>query len=312
MEVYASHSEALVGGKKFATESCFPGKVVPAYITPVNTDKHTKGATLGQFLQGTVTYAKDDGAKKVDVYPFKYILPELSKKKDKNKEKEAKKTKTDDFEAYTEAVRDTKISWLSKLPANNQETKDLYNELVEGGKCLTSVHAARLQGLQAQTQENKEYNQIVETADKVITSVDEKELLAWLGTKSDTRENAAEVKKEMDKSKGQLLEAFAAKGDALLKLEEVSDDNLDEIYSNILKYTDSTDTKVAGFVVNYLTHNKFYAKALKHVVKQLEEKQTKDLMNQLIDLLVKLGWDHAASLTKRGMAAKFPASYQPF
>ena len=47
--------------------------------------------------------------------------------------------------------------------------------------------------------------------------MDEKELLAWLGTKSDTRENAAEVKKEMDKSKGQLLEAFAAKGDALLK-----------------------------------------------------------------------------------------------
>ena len=45
--------------------------------------------------------------------------------------------------------------------------QDLYNELVEGGKCLTSVHAARLQGLQAQTQENKEYNQIVETADKV-------------------------------------------------------------------------------------------------------------------------------------------------
>ena len=30
---------------------------------------------------------QDDGAKKVDVYPFKYILPELSKKKDKNKEK---------------------------------------------------------------------------------------------------------------------------------------------------------------------------------------------------------------------------------
>lgn len=29
-------------------------------------------------------------------------------------------------------------------------------------------------------------------------------------------------------------------------------------------------------------------------MKQLEEKQTKDLMNQMIDLLAKLGWDHAA------------------
>ena len=51
----------------------------------------------------------------------------------------------------------------------------------------------------------------------MIKSIDEKELLAWLGTKSDTRDNAAEVKKEMEKYKGQLLEAFAAKGDALLK-----------------------------------------------------------------------------------------------
>jgi tripeptidyl-peptidase-2 len=312
MEVYSSHTEALVGGKKFATEVCYPGKLVTAYITPVNTDKHTKGATLGQYLQGTATFAKDDGAKRVDIYSFKYILPELIKKKDKSKEKETKKTKTDDLEAYNEAVRDTKISWLAKLPANNQETKDVYTELVEGGTVLTSVHTARLQGLLALPQENKDFTLIVETADKVISSVDEKELLAWLGTKADTRDNAAEVKKEMEKSKGQLLEAFAAKGDALLKMEEVKAVDVDQIYSSILKYTDPTDSKVVGFVVNYLTYNNFYAKALKYVVKQLDDKQTKELMNQLIDLLCKLGWDHAASLTKRGMAAKYPAQYQPF
>jgi tripeptidyl-peptidase-2 len=312
MEVYSSHSEALVGGKKFTTETGFPGKIVTAYITPVNTDKHTKGATLGQFLQGTATFAKDEGAKRVDVYTFKYILPELPKKKDKNKDKEAKKTKTDDFEAYEESVRDTKISWLAKLPANQQQTKDLYAELIELGSVLPSVHSARLQVLLALTQENKDYKLIAETADQVIKSIDEKELLAWLGTKSDTRDNAAEVKKEMEKQKGQLLEAFAAKGDALLKMEEVKPGDLDEIYSSILKYTDPTDSKVVGFVVNYLIYNKLYAKALKFVVKQLDDKQTKDLMNQLIDIISKLGWDHAASLTKRGMAAKFPTSYQPF
>ena len=42
-------------------------------------------------------------------------------------------------------------------------------------------------------------------------------MLAWLGTKSDTRQNASDVKKEMEKAKGQLLEAFAAKGNALLQ-----------------------------------------------------------------------------------------------
>ena len=43
------------------------------------------------------------------------------------------------------------------------------------------------------------------------------ELLAWLGTKADTRENASEVKKDMEKMKGQLIDALAAKGEALIK-----------------------------------------------------------------------------------------------
>jgi len=312
MDVYTSKSEALVGGKKFGTEIGYPGKNVPVYIAPVNTDKHTKGATLGQFLQGTATFAKDEGSKKIDVYTIKYILPEISKKKDKNKEKDSKKNKTDDFEAYCEAVKDTKISWLAKLPANDQETQELYKTLVEEGVSVTSVHAARLQGLLAITDQNKDDNLVLQTADKVITSVDEKELLAWMGTKSDTRENAADVKKEMEKQKGHLLEALAAKGDALIKIGDAKETDLDDIYSTILKYCDPTDAKVIAFVVNYLIFNNFFAKALKLVVKQLDDKMNKDLMNQLIDLLHKMEWDYAARLTKLGMAAKFPPAYQPF
>ena len=47
--------------------------------------------------------------------------------------------------------------------------------------------------------------------------MDQTELLAWLGTKADTRENAGEVKKEMERVKGQLIDALAARGEALLK-----------------------------------------------------------------------------------------------
>ena len=56
------------------------------------------------------------------MYSFKYILPEPVRKKDK-KDKDGKKGKTDDYEAYKEAVKDTKIAWLSKLPADSTETK---------------------------------------------------------------------------------------------------------------------------------------------------------------------------------------------
>ena len=60
-----------------------PGNVTPVFVAPAATEKYCKGANLGQYLQGTATFAKDEVGKKVDVYPFKYILPDAGKKKDK-------------------------------------------------------------------------------------------------------------------------------------------------------------------------------------------------------------------------------------
>lgn len=88
--------------------SISPGRSTPVYIAPLSTDKHSKGDTLGQVLQGTATFAKDEAGKKADVYSFNYILPEGGDKKGKGgKDKEKKK---EDADAYEEA-----ISWLAKL-----------------------------------------------------------------------------------------------------------------------------------------------------------------------------------------------------
>ena len=67
--------------------------------------------------------SQDESGKKSDSYVFKYVLPESAKKKDKGKEKDGKKGKSDDFDAFSEAVKDTKILWLSKLPADAKETQ---------------------------------------------------------------------------------------------------------------------------------------------------------------------------------------------
>jgi hypothetical protein len=66
---------------------------------------------------------KDDVGKRVNAFSFKYILLEAAKKKDKGKEKESKKGKGEDGEAYREAIRDTRIAWLAKLPADSKEAK---------------------------------------------------------------------------------------------------------------------------------------------------------------------------------------------
>ena len=75
-------------------------------------------------------------------------------------------------------------------------------------------------------------------------SVDQQQLLAWLGMKSDARENAVEVKKDMEKNKQQLVEALAAKGEAMLERGEQDKEKMFGLYTDIVKYTDQNDAKV--------------------------------------------------------------------
>lgn len=71
-----------------------------------------KGATLGTYLQGTATFCKDDVGKKVDTHVFKYVLSDLSKKSNNNKNDKEATTKWDE---YNEALKDLKCNWLAKL-----------------------------------------------------------------------------------------------------------------------------------------------------------------------------------------------------
>ena len=242
LDVYSNHPNAQSGGKKMTSATLHPGNVTPVYVAPAATEKYCKGANLGQYLQGTATFAKDEVGKKVDVYPFKYILPDAGKKKDKSKDKDKKK---DDAEAYKEALRDCKISWLSKLG-----DKALYDELIKAGDNLLGVNIGMLNFLQNAEGEAKSWKAILEQAELAIKCVDQSKLLAWLGIKSDTSDNAAEVKKEMEKIKNNLVEALAAKGEAMLELgEKDKETELLTVYSDIAKYTDVNDSKVFIFIL---------------------------------------------------------------
>ena len=96
--------------------------------------------------------------------------------------------------------------------------------------------------------EAKSWKAILDQAEVAIKCVDQPKLLAWLGIKADTSDNAAEVKKEMEKIKNHLVEALAAKGEAMMELSEkdkdADNDKLLSVYSDIAKYIDVNDSKV--------------------------------------------------------------------
>merc|ERR1712233_247681 len=206
------------------------------------------------------------------------------------------KKKAEDSAAYEEALRDCKISWLSKLGS-----EELYSELLKGGgesSVITSIHASRLANMLAAEAAEKKWKDIVEQAEVVIQSVDQPALLAWLGMKADTRDNAGELKKEMEKVKGQLMEALSAKGEGMLETGEQDQEKLLQTYTDLLKYTDVNDTKVFGFMWKLFRSQGLIAKAMKLAVKELE--------NTVQELAKQLGWTHVVRVLEFGRPARFP------
>ncbi|XP_076356359.1 tripeptidyl-peptidase II isoform X2 [Tachypleus tridentatus] len=182
LDIYADHSEALIGGKKFCTAILKPGATCPVFITPLPSEKLSKCWTAGQYLTGTITYAKDDLGKKSDIYSFKYIIPEIPKKPSLNKT-HTEKEKTPE-EMFTEALRDLKISWISKLKGKYSD--DLYEEMISKDPGHVPLLQARLQyldGNKAERQNNLQ--EIIKVGDTILSHIDITELLAALGAKKD-------------------------------------------------------------------------------------------------------------------------------
>ncbi len=70
---------------------------------------------MGSYLQGSVTFCKDDIGKKVDIHHFKFVLSEPPKKSISQMNKNNDKEKTTKWDEYNEALRDLKCNWLAKL-----------------------------------------------------------------------------------------------------------------------------------------------------------------------------------------------------
>ena len=72
IDIYASQAQALISGKKCSGLNINKGASVPIFLTsPSVNEKYTKHAGVGQYLQGTITFAKDEAGKKSDVYPIR-------------------------------------------------------------------------------------------------------------------------------------------------------------------------------------------------------------------------------------------------
>ncbi|XP_064639092.1 tripeptidyl-peptidase 2-like isoform X2 [Lineus longissimus] len=117
LDVYSCQAQALVGGRKFTTHGLAHRKICPLFIAPLADDKLPKyvPVSTGSYLTGTISYAKDDLAKKAATYPFTYVITEPSKKNNKNGKEKSKEKEHTKEEEFIEAMRDMKVTWITKM-----------------------------------------------------------------------------------------------------------------------------------------------------------------------------------------------------
>ncbi|XP_039278356.1 tripeptidyl-peptidase 2 isoform X2 [Nilaparvata lugens] len=331
VDVYASYSQAVINGKKMASAVLPVAKPHPIYIAPIPNDKLLKSATVGQYLSGSIVYVKDEMGKKVDYYPFNYILVEANKKN--NSKPASDKTK---WEEYEEALRDLYTSWLSKLE-NNSESQNLYEELVKKYPDHLSLHTSMMSNLEPDSKRilpGQDLTKALENASKILAltktvcqEIDETELLAFIGMKSDHRPDAAKIKTKMDRNKSVIIETLGRKGVALSQLHiaakegkastgdhaQVSLADIDAVMQNLLQYADANDVKTTVyFGLWHAAAHEHYGKLIKLALKMYEDKSSKELDECVAWAMGKAGWAHAQRLHQSNIPIRHPPAYRLF
>ncbi|CAH0562147.1 unnamed protein product [Brassicogethes aeneus] len=329
LDIYNTHSHALTGGKKAGvTHVNNPNAQTQFYIAPLASDKFpAKSNNTAHFFTGVLTCAKDENGKRVDTYPFKYVYVDTTpSKKNNSSNSNGDKTK---FDEYKEAIRDLKVQWLSKL--DNANSESLYEELSKTYEDYLPVHTAYLQGLETldrkilpganQSKGNADLVKIIDVCNKVLESINEEALLAYIGLKVDTRGDAAKIKTTMEQQKSLYIECLSRKGIALCRLngENKESDNLDSIKSiwrTLLKFSDTSDSKVNNHVICFaIWHayvNQHYGRLLKYLLKLQDEKPSKEVEEKIIEFSNLLKWNHVKNYLQKSLPSKYPGSYKPF
>ncbi|CAH3020619.1 unnamed protein product [Porites evermanni] len=336
LDTYSSRL-ASMKSSKFSSCTVRAGVRCPVYILPLVDDKIPKAAKSGHILKGTLSFVKNDNGKKACTYPVQFIVPATPSKQNNNKaDKNAKTEEKQPKQQFEEAMRDLKISWISKL-----DDLSLCDELEEQCPDHLPLYVARLQFLDNSKERLQRLPQIIDAAEKVVQLIDRVDLSSYYGMKTDLRPDAATIKSEKENQKAALVDALCRKGIAFADMilskpsdaissdqpsveQDVSSsadktetyeaiyDKISETFNELVKWVDVSDSKVLPFYVRRAEALKLYGLAFKASMKQNGDGNPRAADEKNIELCEKLGWEHCANSIRASLLIKYPAKYQPF
>ncbi|EDW08466.2 tripeptidyl-peptidase 2 [Drosophila mojavensis] len=250
---------------------------------------------------------------------------------------------------YAESLRDFQCSHIAKCDLEKAEK--IYNDVIAAHPKHLPAHLQLIQNIEsselksllpfafvaAQQNRSKEgdnanadkpkedlqkqrsaLERIVKLADIVINETDADALLSYYGIKNDTRSDAAKIKTNMDKQKNNLIEALVKKGIALAKV-YVLDDNvkdhlaeLNDVYTEIIKFIDANDSKAIQFSIWHAFAHNHYGRMYKYVTKMIEDKRVRELYDEMAAINFAMGYEHTKPLIDRMAISYFPGSFRLF
>ncbi|XP_064541466.1 tripeptidyl-peptidase 2 [Drosophila montana] len=256
------------------------------------------------------------------------------------------KTSADD---YAESLRDFQCSHIGKCELEKAEK--IYNEVIAAHPKHLPAHLQMIQNIESselksqlpfaflaalqnsckegdnanvdkpkedQQKQHSALERIVKLADIVIKETDADALLSYYGIKNDTRPDAAKIKTNMDKQKNNLIEALSKKGIALAKLSVLGDNlkdhlgELNEVYTDIIKFIDANDTKAIQFAIWHAYAHNHYGRMYKYVTKMIEDKRTRELFEEMAAINSALGYEHTKAVIDRMAVTYFPGGFRLF
>jgi len=336
VDIFSSFNALVTGGKKASSVTLSQGAIHPLYLAaPSLTDKNLKslGLSAGQALIGTLSFAKDEQVRKADSYPLRVVITELPCKKRTTNTSVDEKKESKSYNDYTEAVRDLQTAWIPKLDSESSEK--VYQDVLGSHPDHLAAQLSRLQALDAGKAEGHwimgdrpsiiggaaNRAAVIDLAKSIIAAVDTPLLLAFYGTKTDTRSDANKIKTQMDKQRNILLESLSRQGTALCadlltiptaERSQEAIETVDQVAMDILKFVEPTDSKVNGFFSVYYQIRDLDGLCCRLLSRQCDDKWSRENEAKLTEGYTRLGWTHAASQVASAHPLRFPTNYAPF
>ncbi|XP_059163051.1 tripeptidyl-peptidase 2-like isoform X2 [Physella acuta] len=330
LDLYPTWQAAVTGGKKLGSLTAQKGMRYPIFVSHLPEDKLPKVSGPGWYLTGHLSLAKDEPGKTKSGSRFKYFLSESSSKakgNPKKKEKEATKDAAgkDKFsqESVSDAIRDLKISWISKPPVS--ASTSLYEELRKEFPTHVPVLIARMSALEASEDKTAEVlKSIITVGNEALAQIDSDAVLAYFGMKLDTRIDSVTIKSEMEKKKNWLIDILVKVGvaqadsllDEKLALKSSTDVTVEDVkktHSELSKWVDVSENKQTfPFAWRHAVVVSHYGRSLKIIMKHLDDRHNKDLELKIINIYKQLGWSHCHEYLEKTSYIRYPPSYRPF